>query len=73
MRYADEVGLTRESFVKCLDERRFAAAVEADVAQARGLGVRSTPTFLINGRSVVGAQPVEIFRAAVDEALRAAR
>jgi protein-disulfide isomerase len=73
VRYAAEVGLAREAFVKCLDERPFAAAVEADVTQARGLGVRSTPTFLINGRSIVGAQSVDVFRAAVDEALRAAR
>lgn len=71
IRYAAEVGLPRAAFEKCLDERRFAAAVEADVAQARALGVRSTPTFLINGRPLVGAHPVESFRTAIDEALRA--
>jgi protein-disulfide isomerase len=73
IRYAVELGLDREGFAACLDQRRFAAAVEADVAQARALGVRSTPTFFINGRPLVGAHPVETFRAAVDEALRAAR
>jgi protein-disulfide isomerase len=71
IRYAAEVGLPRAAFEKCLDERRFAAAVEADVAQARALGVRSTPTFLINGRPLIGAHPVESFRTAIDEALRA--
>jgi protein-disulfide isomerase len=73
IRYAVELGLDREGFAACLDQRRFAAAVEADVTQARALGVRSTPTFFINGRPLVGAHPVETFRAAVDEALRAAR
>jgi protein-disulfide isomerase len=73
VRYAVEVGLPREAFARCLDERRFVSAVEADVAQARDLGVRSTPTFIINGRSLVGAHPVETFRAVIDEALRAAR
>ncbi len=58
---------------RCLDSRRFASAVEADVAQARALGVRSTPTFLINGRPLVGAQPVETFRMAIDEALQQTR
>jgi protein-disulfide isomerase len=43
------------------------------VAQARSLGIRSTPTFFINGRPVVGAQPIETFRAAIDDALGAAR
>jgi protein-disulfide isomerase len=72
IRYAVEVGLAREPFVKCLDERRFASAVEADIAQGRGLGVRSTPTFLINGQPVVGAQPIETFRSAIHQALKAA-
>ena len=33
----------------------FAAAVEADVSQGRALGVRGTPTFLINGQLLVGS------------------
>src|SRR5262245_11311016 len=59
LRYAAEVGLNREAFTRCVDEKRFAAAVEADVAQARALGVRSTPTFIVNGRPLIGAHPVE--------------
>ena len=73
VRYAVEVGVSREAFEGCIDQRRFASAVEADVAQARALGVRSTHTFFINGRPLVGAQPVETFRTVIDEALRAAR
>jgi protein-disulfide isomerase len=73
IRYATEIGLAREPFVTCLDARRFAAAVEADVSQARALGVRSTPTFIINGRPLVGAYPVEDFRTVIDEALRSKR
>jgi protein-disulfide isomerase len=73
IRYAVEVGLARAPFTACLDERRFAAAVEADVAQARGLGIRSTPTFIINNRPLVGAHPVETFRSVIDEALRGGR
>jgi predicted DsbA family dithiol-disulfide isomerase len=56
-----------------VDERRFASAVEADVAQARALGLRSTPSFLINGRALIGAHPVENFRSAIEDALRAKR
>jgi protein-disulfide isomerase len=73
IRYAVEVGLARAPFTTCLDERRFAAAVEADVAQARALGIRSTPTFIINNRPLVGAHPVETFRSVIDEALRGGR
>jgi protein-disulfide isomerase len=73
IRYATDLGLSREAFEHCLDSRRFAAAVAADVAQARALGVRSTPTFFINGRPFVGAQPIENFRSVIDDALRGPR
>ena len=64
------MGLSRERFTACLDARRFAAEVEADVEQARAIGVRGTPTFVINGRVVAGALPVEDFRTLIDEALK---
>jgi protein-disulfide isomerase len=73
IRYATDLALPREAFERCLDSRRFAAAVEADLAQARALGVRSTPTFFINGRPFVGAQPIENFRSVIDDALRGPR
>ena len=71
VQYAVDLGLDRARFVKCLDGRRFAAAVEADVAQARALGINGTPTFLINGRPLVGAHPTETFRSVIDDALNA--
>jgi protein-disulfide isomerase len=70
VRYAVEVGLDAERFGRCLDERTFAETVEADVTQARALGIKATPTFLINGQVLEGAHPVESFRSAIDDALR---
>lgn len=70
VRYAVDLGLDRADFTKCLDERRFSAAVEADMAQARALGINGTPTFLIHGRQLVGAHPIETFRSVIDEALK---
>jgi len=68
--YAVDVGLDGEKFARCLSERRFAADVSADLAQARALGLSGTPAFLINGRVVMGAQPIEAFRSAIDAALQ---
>lgn len=70
LRYAAEVGLPVDTFAACVDAHRFAPQVEADVEQARAIGVRGTPTFVINGRLVAGALPVEDFRALINEALR---
>jgi len=67
--YAVELGLDRDAFSECLRERRFARAVEADVAQGRALGIRSTRTFLINGRALVGAHPVTTFRSVIEDLL----
>jgi protein-disulfide isomerase len=71
--YAGRLGLDHQAFGACLDSRRFSRAVEIDVAQGRGLGVTGTPTFFVNGRRLVGAQPLEAFREAVEDALDDAR
>jgi protein-disulfide isomerase len=70
MRYAEELGLDGAGFARCLTERRHAADVSDDLAQARELGLTGTPSFIINDQLLVGAQPIEAFRAAVAEALR---
>jgi len=71
LRYAADLGLDVPRFTRCLDERRHAAAVEADVRQARALGITGTPTFVINGEvRIVGAHPIETFREVIAEALR---
>jgi protein-disulfide isomerase len=71
--YATELGLNPDAFAQCIDQRRFAAEVERDVAQAQALGIDSTPAFLINGRPVVGAISLEEFRTIVADALKARR
>ncbi|MFG2136112.1 DsbA family protein [Streptomyces sp. NPDC048650] len=49
-------------------------AVKRDQDEGYELGVQSTPSFLINGRPVSGAQPTEVFTQAVeDAAARAAK
>lgn len=62
-----------------LDESRFAACYAGEAASRRirasneladRMAVRATPTFVINGRRVEGALPVEEFRAVLLDALR---
>ncbi|MEU8997391.1 DsbA family protein [Streptomyces caniferus] len=48
-------------------------ALKKDQAEGYQLGVQSTPSFLINGRPVAGAQPAEVFAQGIkDAAARAA-
>ena len=72
IRYAGRLSLDRGAFTTCIDTRRLRKNVEADVAEGRRIGLRGTPTFLINGTLLVGAQPIEAFRAAIRAALKEA-
>lgn len=64
------LGLDAAKFARCLDSGQYASKVAAGAAQGEKLGVNSTPTLYINGRPVIGAQPFEVFKAAIDEELK---
>lgn len=66
---AKKVGLKEADFKTCLESGKYKARVEADVAQGSSLGIKSTPTFYVNGKLIAGAQPVEVFSEVIDEEL----
>lgn len=74
----DAAGLERLAVALDLDVTSFRAAftcarnverLEADIALAKRLAVRGTPTMFIAGRRIVGAWPADKLRAAIDELL----
>jgi protein-disulfide isomerase len=67
--YARTVGLDLPRFGRDIDDPRFEARVTADENQAAKLHVEGTPTAFVNGRRIVGAQPIAVYRAAVERAL----
>ncbi|NIW36059.1 MAG: thioredoxin domain-containing protein [Gemmatimonadetes bacterium] len=71
-RYAADLDLEVSQFNKCLDSGRKSEIVARDLEDGSRLGVRGTPTFFINGRILVGAQPYPVFRDAVELALQQA-
>jgi len=66
---AADLGLDLESFSTCLENEDYKDLVQSDVDFAVNLGVRSTPTFFINGLAFVGAQPLDAFRQVIDSEL----
>ena len=64
-----KLGLKKEPFQKCLEARRYTAQVKADMEEGKAVGVRSTPTFFVNGKMVTGAQPIKVFTDLIDEDL----
>jgi protein-disulfide isomerase/uncharacterized membrane protein len=53
--YADRLSLDHDKFTACLQSDMPRRRIADDVALGTRLGVQSTPTFFINGRTVAGA------------------
>ena len=70
---ARELGLDVARFSKELDSRQYRKAVEADRREGTDLGVEGTPTFFVNGKALVGAQPVEAFRKVIEAERKAGK
>jgi len=53
------VGLSAEQIIEAMGKRTFKEAVDEDWKRSYQLGVKAVPTFMLNGMSLVGAQPYE--------------
>ncbi len=73
MEIATALGLDQETFEICMNSGRHTDEVMADTFDGLNLGLEGTPTFFINGRRLVGAQPLSAFTAIIDEELAAGR
>ena len=71
VRQATVLGLDTKRFSADLDDRSLSDLVDADAAEAKRLDIHGTPTFFVNGRRLTGAQPVPVFKEAIESALRA--
>lgn len=67
--YAKTAGLDGARFARDLDDPKSEARISADEMQAARLHVDGTPTAFVNGRRITGAQPLAVYKAAVDRAL----
>ena len=59
--YAASVGLEPNTFDQCLNQGKYVGQVQQD---------HSTPSFLINGKLIEGAQPFDVFQKAIETALK---
>ncbi|MBC8505154.1 MAG: DsbA family protein [Anaerolineales bacterium] len=67
--YANQLGLDMDAFNECLDSGRQNDEINGDYEYAANLGVRSTPTFFVNGIPLVGAQPFDVFQNVIEQEL----
>ncbi len=64
--WAQELGYDIGS---CLDSQKYLDEVRKDLADAQAAGGRGTPYFVINGKPLSGAQPIDAFRQIIDSEL----
>ena len=65
---AQEVGLDGEALQTAVESESYKANVEEQVRWAYQIGVTGVPTYVINDRyAIVGAQPYEVFKNALEQ------
>ena len=63
------IGLDTKKFNSCLDSNKYSKQVEQDLAYGKQIGVKSTPTFFVNGQLINGAHPSKVFEDIIDPIL----
>jgi protein-disulfide isomerase len=67
---AGKLKLDVERFRRALDSSTWSNYVDTEVAEGRARGIQGTPTFFINGKPIIGAQPLSVFTEAIDAELK---
>jgi protein-disulfide isomerase len=70
---ARRLGLDPTKIAAAIAQNRYQDGVDDDLEIADDVGAEGTPTFFINGRRLVGAQPFESFKPIVDAEIANAR
>ena len=67
--YAQALQLDLDTLQQCINSNQQAARIASDYRVGAEQGVRSTPTFLINGQPFVGARPYADWQRYLDSLL----
>ncbi len=67
--FAERIGLNTTKFQLCLDSGKYASLVTSQTQVLQQLGVQSTPTFVVNGQALMGAEPFETFQQLFEQEL----
>ena len=69
---ARKANLDVQRFEGDYERSRYAELVRKDFQKGQRIGVNGTPTFFVNGRVLVGLQPLGVFENAIEDARREA-
>ena len=66
---ATAAGVDAPKMRACVTSHATRPLIQADLDRVMAAGINSTPNFIIGDQPIVGAQPIEVFRRAIDSAL----
>ncbi len=67
--WAIQEGLTDEQYDRCVNSEEYTAEIYDDLREGQMYGATGTPSFFINGRLLIGSQPIGAFADAIEMAL----
>ncbi len=67
---ADQLGLDRGAFDQCRQDPATLQEVADDLREADRLNIEGTPTFIVNGQRILGAQPLGVFNEVIQPYFR---
>lgn len=65
---AEDAGVDPEKVEESLTSSEHEASISRDFEKGQRMGITGTPTFIVNGQTIVGAQPKEEFERVIEEA-----
>lgn len=66
---AGTLGMDQTQFQTCMDSTKYQKNIDTDMKDGQSASVNATPTFFVNGKQLLGAQPYSSFKALIDAAL----
>lgn len=68
--YAKRAKLDDKKFDECYKGKKYQSVVDKSMREAEALQLEATPSFLINGMLLQGAQPIDRFKEKIDRAIK---
>jgi protein-disulfide isomerase len=69
-KYVQQIGLDQQKWAACAANQATADILNNQIKEGAKLGVSGTPTFFVNNKMIVGAQPFSVLKEVIDDELK---
>ena len=69
--FAKKAGLDVKKFKSDFESGKYESLVQQDFKEGQNRGISATPTFIINGKTLAGLQPLQVYENEIEAARKA--